>query len=319
VLASLPLISDPNLIIGLERAEDAGVYRLSSELALIQTVDFFTPIVDDPYQFGQIAAANALSDVYAKGGKPLTALNIVCFPIKTLDRAVLKETLRGGLDKLREAGVLLIGGHSIDDPEMKYGLSVTGVIHPEKVVFNQGAKPGDRLILTKAIGTGVIATAIKRGAASDEVIGEAVKSMAMLNRRASELMMAAGASAATDVTGFGLLGHAAEMIENTDVGLVIHSREVPLLPGAVEVAKEGFAPGGLGRNRDYRQHMVDFAKSVPEYLQDLLFDPQTSGGLLIALAPERAAKLMKDLKNAGIKAAVVGEFTSNNKGKISVV
>jgi len=318
VLASLPLISDPNLIIGLERSEDAGVYRLNSDMALIQTVDFFTPIVDDPYQFGQIAAANALSDIYAKGGKPLTALNIVCFPIKTLGHDILKDTLRGGLDKLREADVLLVGGHSIDDSEMKYGLSVIGVIHPDKVIFNQGAKSGDLLILTKPVGTGVIATAIKRGAADEQVIGEAVKSMSTLNRRAGELMIEYNPSAATDVTGFGLLGHAAEMVENTDVGLIIRAREVPLLPGAVQLAKAGFIPGGTGRNRDYRRDMVSFSTGIIGYLQDLLFDPQTSGGLLIALAPEKAAKLLKDLKNSGIKAAVIGEFTGNNKGKISV-
>lgn len=319
MLASLPLVSDPNLIIGLERSEDAAVYRLSPELALIQTVDFFTPVVDDPFQFGQIAVANALSDIYAKGGKPLTALNIVCFPIKTLDINILKETLRGGLDKLQEAGVLLVGGHSIDDPEMKYGLSVTGVIHPEKVIFNQGAKPGDLLLLTKAIGTGIVATAIKRGAASKEAISEAVKSMATLNRRAGELMADAGVSAATDVTGFGLLGHAAEMVENTDRGLIIQSCKVPLLPGAVQLAKKGFIPGGLERNRDYRQSMVSFAEDVPAYLWDLLFDPQTSGGLLIALAPEKAAKLLKNLKEAGVKeAAIIGEFTGNNPGNISV-
>lgn len=319
MLASLPLISDPNLIIGLERAEDAGVYRLSHDLALIQTVDFFTPIVDEPYQFGQIAAANALSDIYAKGGHPLTALNIVCFPVKILDLNILKEALLGGLDKLREAGVLLVGGHSIDDPEMKYGLAVTGTIHPEKVVFNQGARPGDRLILTKAIGTGVIATAIKRGAASEETIIGAVKSMATLNRRASELMMTIGVSAATDVTGFGLLGHTAEMLEGTGIGLVIRAREVPLLPGAVELAKNGFIPGGLGRNRDYRRSMVSFETSVPEYLQDLLFDPQTSGGLLIALAPKKAEILLKNLKKEGIQeSAIIGEFVAEQAGKISI-
>jgi selenide,water dikinase len=319
VLASLPLISDPNLIIGLERAEDAGVYRLSDEMALIQTVDFFTPIVDDPYQFGQIAAANALSDVYAKGGRPLTALNIVCFPVKTFDLAVLKETLLGGLDKLREAGVLLVGGHSIDDPEMKYGLAVTGTIHPQKVVLNNSARPGDQLILTKAIGTGIISTAIKQGAASREAITLAVNSMAALNKQAGELMVATGVSAATDITGFGLLGHTAEMIENTGMGMVIRAAEVPILPQAKELAQEGFIPGGLRRNQEYRRNMVSFGAGVPEYLKDLLFDPQTSGGLLIALAPEKAAALLKNLREGGIReAAIIGEVVGAHAGQISV-
>ena len=215
---------------GMERSEDAGVYKLRDDLAIIQTVDFFTPIVDDPYTFGQIAAVNALSDVYAKGGRPLTALNLVCFPVKTMDISMLREILTGGLNKMREAGVVLVGGHSVEDPELKYGLSVTGVIHPDRVIMNNGSQVGDKLILTKPLGTGIISTALKRGEASEKAVAKSVKSMMTLNRKASELMLTVDVHACTDVTGFGLLGHACEMIEGTDVGMIIHSDKVPCLP-----------------------------------------------------------------------------------------
>lgn len=302
----------------MERAEDAGVYKLRDDLALIQTLDFFTPIVDEPYHFGQIAVANALSDVYAMGGRPLVAMNIVCFPVGSLDFKILEETLAGGLDKLQEAGVLLVGGHSIDDPEMKYGLSVTGTTHPQQVVENRGARAGDRLILTKAIGTGIISTAIKRGIARPRTVSLAIKSMATLNRKACELMQATGVNAATDITGFGLLGHAAEMIEGTKTGMVIRAAAVPLLPQAPELAQKGFLPGGLERNRDYRRHMVSFGKDIPKYLQDLLFDPQTSGGLLMALPAAKAQTLLDKMRKEGIKeAAIIGEVISEPAGKIS--
>ena len=313
-------MSDPNLIAGMERAEDAGVYKLNNDLAIIQTVDFFTPIVDDPYDFGQVAVANALSDVYAKGGKPLTAMNIVCFPIKQMDISVLNVILKGGIDKMREAGVLLVGGHSVDDPELKYGLSVTGVIHPKKVVMNNGAKPGDKLILTKPLGTGIISTAIKRGAASKAAIARIVKSMATLNRTASEAMVEVGVNACKDVTGFGLLGHAAEMVEGTSAGFVIDSSAVPLFPETKEYYDRGMVAGGLGRNREYRQDMVDMAENVPQYLRDILFDPQTSGGLLIAVPGDKASRLLKKLHAAGIKeAAVIGEVVSQHRGRIKVI
>ena len=318
-MSGLPMSTDPNLIAGMERAEDAGVYKLSDELAIIQTVDFFTPIVDDPYWFGQIAAANALSDVYAMGGKPLTALNVVCFPIKTMDISILKEILAGGVDKVHEAGVALVGGHSVEDPELKYGLSITGTVHPGKVVFNTGARVGDRLILTKPLGTGIISTALKNRKADEATVNGAMRSMAALNRKASALMQEAGVTASTDITGFGLLGHAAEMIEGTDTGMVIDSTVVPVLPNAPELARMGMVPGGLQRNREFRQDMVEIDRKVPDYLADILFDPQTSGGLLIAVAPEKADTLLGRLHEAGVEeAAVIGEIVSAPKGKITV-
>jgi len=275
--------------------------------------------VDDPYQFGQIAAANALSDVYAMGGKPLTAMNIVCFPQGKMDISILREVLRGGLDKMHEAGVILVGGHTVEDPELKYGLSVTGTVHPLKVIHNNGARAGDRLILTKPLGTGIISTAIKGNTAGEEAVAGIVKSMTALNRRASELMQEVGVSACTDITGFGLLGHACEMIEGADVGMVIDSAVVPYFPEAKELAEMGMIPGGLHRNRDFRKDMVDMADSIPQYLADILFDPQTSGGLLISVPEEKAKSLLKKLHREGItEAALIGEVVAENKGRINV-
>jgi selenide, water dikinase len=311
--------SDPNIIAGMERAEDAGVYKLNADLALVQTVDFFTPIVDDPYDFGRIAATNSLSDVYAMGGKPLTALNIVCFPKDKMDFSILGEVLRGGLDMMHEAGVALLGGHTVDDPELKYGLAVTGTIHPDKVIHNHGAKPGDLLILTKPLGTGIISTAIKRGGASDEAIAAIVKSMTKLNKGAAENMLAVGVNACKDITGFGLLGHAAEMVEGTDVSFVIEAGAVPVFTAAKALAEAGMVPGGTGRNRDFRKDMIDIDKKVPEYLQDILFDPQTSGGLLIAVPEKKAQKLLKKLHEGGItEAATIGEVAGENRGRIKI-
>jgi selenide,water dikinase len=305
--------------VGIERAEDAGVYKLTDELAIIQTLDFFTPIVDDPYAFGQIAAANALSDVYAMGGQPLTAMNIVCFPEKTMAMSVLRDILVGGLDKMREAGVLLVGGHSVEDEELKYGLSVTGTIHPARVVLNTGARAGDRLILTKPLGTGIISTAIKGDMADEGAIAKIFKSMATLNKEAAELMQETGVHACTDVTGFGLLGHAAEMVEGADVGMVIDSAAVPFFPEARELAEMGMIPGGLHRNRDFRKNMIDIAEGVPRYLEDILFDPQTSGGLLITVPAPKAAELLDKMHEAGItEAAIIGEVVAEPKGKIVV-
>ena len=303
----------------MERAEDAGVYKLTDDLAIVQTIDFFTPIVDDPYSFGQVAAANALSDVYAMGGKPLTAMNVVCFPIKKMDIAILREILAGGIDKLHEAKVILVGGHSVEDEELKYGLSITGTIHPAKVVLNTGARPGDKLILTKPLGTGIISTALKGKAADEDAVTSIVKSMTTLNRKASELMQAAGVHACTDVTGFGLLGHAAEMMEDSDISMVIHSAAAPLFPGVKELAGMGMIPGGLHRNREFRRDMVEVAKEVPDYLADILFDPQTSGGLLISLPAKKAPALLEKMHREGIKeAAIIGEVTAEPKGKIIV-
>ncbi len=303
----------------MERAEDAGVYKLTDDLAVIQTLDFFTPIVDDPYEFGQVAATNALSDVYAMGGQPLTAMNIVCFPIKTMDISVLKEILAGGLAKVHEAGAIIVGGHTVEDNELKYGLSITGVIHPDKVVLNTGARTGDKLLLTKPLGTGIISTAVKGGVASADAEARIVKSMTTLNRKAAELMQETGVHAGTDVTGFGLLGHASEMINGSDVGMAIHATAVPFFPEAREYAAMGMIPGGLHRNRDFRSGMVTIKKTVPDYMSDILFDPQTSGGLLISVAAEKAGGLLERMHRAGIaEAALIGEVVAEPKGKIIV-
>jgi len=320
VLCGLSLMDDPNLIVGMERADDAGVYKLSEDLAIIQTVDFFTPIVDDPYMFGQIAAANALSDVYAMGGKPLTAMNIVCFPIKTMDISILREILKGGLEKMKEAGVTLVGGHSIEDSELKYGLSVTGTIHPSNVMTNIGAEAGDALILTKPLGTGIINTAIKAGMANEKLIEMVTNYMARLNNAAAEVMQEVGAHACTDVTGFGLLGHAFEMIQGTGKGIIIHASRVPIFLEAMNFAEMGLVPGGTYRNRDFRIHRVDIDPNVSPYLIDILFDPQTSGGLLIAVPGEKTEGMVKKLKERGIdEAAIIGEVVRNPKERITVL
>lgn len=315
----MPLIIDPNLITGMERSEDAGIYKLSEELAIIQTVDFFTPIVDDPYSFGQIAVANALSDVYAKGGRPLTALNIVCFPVKTMDISILREILAGGLDKMQEAGVILVGGHSVEDKELKYGLSITGTIHPLKVVPNNGARAGDKLILTKPLGVGIISTALKGGVVGKTTIDKVIASMSTLNRQASELMQQTGVNACTDISGFGLLGHVAEMIEGTEVGMIIDSAAVPYFTETKEFIDMGLIPAGLFRNRDFRMHMVEAVREVPAYMMDILFDPQTSGGLLISATAEKAQALLAAMHEQGIsQAAIIGEVVAEPKGRILV-
>jgi selenide,water dikinase len=303
----------------MERSGDAGVYKLTDDLAIVQSVDFFTPIVDDANQFGQIAVANSLSDVYAMGGKPLTALNIVCFPQNVMDISVLQDVLRGGLDKMREAGVILVGGHTVEDPELKYGLAVTGTMHPDKVIHNNTARAGDRLILTKPLGTGLISTAIKAGEADEGAVASIVRSMTALNREASESMQEVGVNACTDITGFGLLGHASEMIDGTDVGMVIDSKAVPYFPQAKELAEMGMIPAGLHRNREFRKNMVNIAEAVPRYLQDILFDPQTSGGLLIAVPEKKATTLLEELHKRGVsEAVVIGVVAAEPKGRIRV-
>jgi selenide,water dikinase len=313
------LIDDPNLIVGLKSFDDAGVYKLSDELALVQTIDFFTPIVDDPYTFGQIAAANALSDVYAMGGTPLTAMNVVCFPTQTMDVTVLREILRGGLDKMREAKVTLVGGHSVEDSELKYGLSVTGVIHPKKIITNAGAKPGDRLILTKPLGTGIINTAIKAKTASPEALSKVTKVMTALNRDASELMQAIGVNSCTDITGFGFIGHACEMIEASGVGMILTSSSIPFLSEAEEYAKMGLVPGGTNRNKKFRTKQIELDPSLSPELIDILFDPQTSGGLLISTPQEKSLMLLDQIRKKGMEeASIVGEIVSEPKGKIVV-
>ena len=306
----------------MEHAEDAGVYKLRDDLAIIQTVDFFTPIVDDPYTFGQIAVTNALSDVYAMGGKPLTAMNIVCFPIRSMDVSILRRILAGGLDKMREAGVLLLGGHSVEDAEMKYGLSVTGIIHPDKVLFNRGARPGDSLILTKPLGTGIVGTALKGKVADDAaLVAEVIASMTTLNRRAAELVSdTPEVHACTDITGFGLLGHACEMVEGSDVGLIIQAGSVPYFQGIRELVETGIIPAGLHRNRNFRLPMLDVAPGCPAWLLDILFDPQTSGGLFIAVVDTQAEGLLARMHAAGLAgAAIVGDVAAEPRGRIRVV
>ena len=304
----------------MEHGEDAGVYRLRDDLAIIQTVDFFTPIVDDPYLFGQIAVTNALSDVYAMGGRPLTAMNIVCFPIHKLDISILKDILRGGLDKMREAGVLLVGGHSVEDDETKYGLAVTGVIHPDKVLLNRGARPGDSLILTKPLGTGIVSTAIKGGVADRALVDLSIRTMTTLNKVAAELTTAMPeVHAVTDVTGFGLLGHALEMIEDSDTGILIDAANVPIFPGLRALVEEGIVPAGLHRNHQYREALVDVGRSCPAWLLDVLFDPQTAGGLLISLPQALAEQLLSHLHANGIReAAVIGKVVASPPGRIIV-
>ena len=311
----MPFYADPNVLVGLDRPDDAGVYRLSEELAVVQTVDFFTPIVDDPYLFGSIAATNALSDIYAMGARPLFALNIIGFPVNTLPRETLVEILRGGADKAREAGVSIIGGHSIDDPEPKYGLVVTGVVHPDRVITKDAARPGDRLFLTKPLGTGIISTAIKREVAPPEAVAEAVRWMLTLNREASLAMVEVGARAATDVTGYGLLGHLYEMVREGPLGAEVYFEVVPLMPGVRELAQAGVVPGGTRRNLAFLSGYdktgrlrVGWEEDFTETEKLILADAQTSGGLLIAVAPERAGALRAALARRGVPAWEVGQF-----------
>ncbi len=311
--------TNENVLVGLDRADDAGVYRVTDDIALIQTVDFFTPIVDDPYWFGQIAAANALSDVYAMGGVPKTAMNLVAFPLKDMDISVLRQIIQGGLDKMTEAGVVLVGGHSVEDKELKYGLSVTGFIHPDRILTKKNLRAGDRLILTKPLGTGIVNTAIKGGLASDDIIERVTHLMATLNRKAAEVMSHYPVHGCTDITGFGLLGHMAEMVSDTPFGIRLTSKAIPILQEAIEYAGMGLVPAGAYKNREFRECMVDFVPSVDRLVQDILFDPQTSGGLLIGVDPDRAEDLVTELKDQGVEdAAVIGEVTTEPRERIVV-
>jgi len=305
--------------VGLDSFDDAGIYRLRDDLAIIQTLDFFTPIVDDPYAFGQIAAANALSDIYAMGGVPLTAMNIICFPVQKMEISVLHEILKGGLDKIKEAGALLVGGHSVEDDELKYGLSVTGTIHPEKILTNKGARAGDQLILTKPIGTGIINTAIKGNLVNKDIIDRVTTLMASLNRLPAEDIKALGVSACTDVTGFGLLGHTLEMIDDEPVGIRLFADRIPLIQGVKDLAAMGLIPGGTRRNRTYREGCILNADEIDPVLMDILFDPQTSGGLIMAVSQDRADELLERLIQKGSEdAAVIGEVVPESAGKIII-
>jgi selenide, water dikinase len=317
VLGKLARQNDPNVLVGFDKADDAGVYKISASQALVQTVDFFTPIVDDPYTFGQIAATNSLSDVYAMGGRPLSALAIVCFPEKG-DLDVLQQILAGGLSKMMEARCTVIGGHSVRDPEIKFGYAVTGSIHPEKVWANATAQTGDALLLTKGLGTGVISTAIKRGEARQSWIDAAVQSMTTLNATAAEVAGKFAVHAATDVTGFGLIGHAREMAAGSGVSLCIHAAKVPLLEGAIGCVNSGFIPGGLKNNREFAECMVGYDPGVPEEIKTMLFDPQTAGGLLLSVAAADSAALLAALQRAGVPAVEIGEVLPAGKPLIQI-
>ncbi len=345
VLGKLPRQHDPNVLVGFDHADDAGVYKIAPDLALVQTVDFFTPIVDDPYTFGQIAATNALSDVYAMGGRPITALAHVCFPASG-DLEVLEQILAGGLSKMMEANCTIVGGHSIRDEETKFGYSVTGLIHPDRVFANGGAQPGDRLLFTKALGTGVISTAIKQGTAKQSWIDAATRSMTTLNKIASEIIVSfcsaqpeatssrvgtglrpvqAERSSAgspvhslTDITGFGLIGHAREMALASNVSLQFRLHQIPLLEGALDCIRAGNIPGGLKNNRDFAECVVGYEEGIAEDLKTILFDPQTAGGLLISVAAEHAPELLRNLQAGGVPAVEIGEVMPKTRPLIAI-
>lgn len=308
------------MLVGTETADDAGVYRLRPDLAIVNTVDFFPPMVDDPYLFGQISAANSLSDVYSMGGDPKTCMNIVCFPKGKMDVSILGDILRGGADKVKEAGAVIIGGHSIIDEEIKYGMSVTGVIHPDKIFRNVGVQEGDVLILTKPLGTGIITTALKRGKASADSVAEAVAAMTTLNAAASYVFRKHPVHAVSDVTGFGVLGHAQEMASGSGITLILESAKLPLLKDAVKLADKGYITGGCKRNRDYLDDKMVIEKSVSDGLAEVAIDPQTSGGLLIAVGKKHAGKIIDELHAAGVTAAcVIGYATSQQKPWVRLV
>jgi len=324
VLGKLPRIKDENVLVGFDKADDAGVYRLSPTLALVQTVDFFTPIVNDPYIYGEIAAANSLSDVYAMGGKPLSALSIVAFPEKG-DLEVLEQILQGGFAKMQEAHCVVIGGHSIRDEEIKFGYSVTGTVHPSRVWSNAGARPGDALILTKRLGTGVISTALKRKTAAEEWNAAAVASMRTLNQQACEIALRISAETgdsihgATDITGFGLLGHAREMALASNVTMELDHTKIDALPGALESIRQGAVPAGLKNNQEFASCSVSVAATVPAENETLLYDPQTSGGLLIAIAAEHAPALESALHAASIPARTIGRVLAHGEHRIRIL
>ncbi len=306
VLCQLPKTFDDNLIVGLDTADDAAVYKINDELALIQTLDFFTPIVDDPYLFGQIAAANSLSDVYAMGGEPKLAMNIVGFP-NCLSPDILVQILKGGHDKVAEAGAILVGGHTVEDDEPKYGLSVAGFVNPNKVLTNSNAKPGDLLVLTKPLGIGIINTAIKGRLADKEAYDEATNVMSTLNKYAKEAVDNVQVNSVTDITGFGLLGHSLEMAESSSVTIKINHKNLPIISKAIEYAKMGLVPAGAYSNREHIGNNVKFVNNIPNEIEDILFDPQTSGGLLISISKDNVEKLLKELSSISTKYAVIGE------------
>ncbi len=316
-LGDLTQASCEDLLVDFRHSEDAGAYRISDDVAVVQTVDFFPPVVDDPYSFGQIAAANSLSDIYAMGARPITALSIVCFPIHELDVSVLKAIAEGGMSKLREANCSLLGGHSIKDDSVKYGLAVTGLIHPSKLLLNNTPKLDEHLILTKPIGNGIINTAIRLGKADDTLIDEVTRSMAMLNKVASEIITGYPVSACTDVTGFGLAGHAFEMIQDTKIGIELDFNAIPVYPQTIEMAKDRLVPGGTKGNITYRIDNVRGGNELPQWILDIVFDPQTSGGLLFTVPQNVSALIVEQLNEKGIRSAVIGQTTAD-AGKLTI-
>lgn len=320
VLCQLPAMTDENLLVGCDSFADAGVYRLREDIALVQTLDFFTPVVDDPYLFGQIAAANALSDVYAMGAQPRLVMNIVCYPSKTLGTAALAEIMKGGADKVLEAGALIVGGHSVEDNEPKYGLSVTGLVHPQQLITNDAAQVGDALVLTKPLGSGLVLTAVKADLAGAGELEAAVQAMSTLNKEAAAVMTEIGVSAATDITGFGFLGHARELALASGVAMEISFGSMPLLPGALRAAEMGLVPGGAYANREYVADSLEVTgQAVGERELDVLCDPQTSGGLLISVPAVKEAVFLKTLAARGVPAALVGRVIEGPAGKIKVL
>jgi selenide,water dikinase len=306
--------------VGIDSPDDAGVYKLNSETALIQTLDFLTPITDSPYEFGHIAAANSLSDVYAMGGEPITVMNIVCFPSNDLSEDILAETLKGGQDKINESGAVLVGGHSVDDQEFKYGLSVTGIVHPDKVKTNAAAATGDAIILTKPVGTGIMSTAIKAKLATPENIKESVAVMSLLNKAAAEVMSQFNVNACTDVTGFGLAGHLLEMAKGSKKTITLFTREVPMLNNVLDFARMGMVPAGAHKNRKFFEELTHIDEAVDRAMVDLMFDPQTSGGLLISLNKKDAGTCVEKMKIKGINAWIVGEITGeSDKGFLRLI
>ncbi|MCG8470872.1 MAG: selenide, water dikinase SelD [Desulfobacterales bacterium] len=320
MVKGLDIERPPELLVGVDGADDAGVYRLNDETALIQTLDFLTPVTDSPYDFGRIAAANSLSDVYAMGGRPVTAMNIVCFPVDDLSETVLSETLAGGLEVIHASGACLVGGHSVDDKEFKYGLSVTGVVDPKKILTNGGAGVGDALILTKPLGSGIVATAIKGGVADEVAAKELVSVCATLNKRAAEVVAGFSPSACTDITGFGMAGHALEMARGARKHLVISSADLPAMEGLSGWASMGMIPAGSYRNREFCGSSVIVASSVERWRADLIFDPQTSGGLLLALPSHHARECLAAMADAGVCAALIGEVVADHScGEVEFV
>lgn len=312
-------MKNQNLLVGLESPDDAGVYQISDDMALVQTVDFFTPIIDDPFIFGQIAAANSLSDIYAMGGRPITAMNIVGFPIGKLDISILKNILRGGLAKLAEANVALLGGHSVEDQELKYGMAVTGLVHPKKIFTKQGAQPGDVLVLTKPLGTGIIATALKGGLASSEAVTKIVNSMITLNRKAAEIIQDMDVHACTDITGFGLIGHACEVARAGNCGIYLHTSSIPIFSEALVYARMGLVPGGSHANRAFYEPWVEYRQPISDELRDLFYDPQTSGGLFFSVSENNHDVLLNKFEQAGVEGFVVGRVEERPHGKVIIL